>query len=62
MPTLVLETVTSNKVMKVLAHNVVLSAGDKVKAEFGVDELDVVVPAGKTWALHVNFYIKETNS
>jgi len=39
-----------------------LSAGDKVKAEIGEEELDTTVPEGKSWAIILNIRVVETDA
>jgi len=61
MATLSLTTVEVDRVIKTLTHEANLSAGGKLKAEFGDDELDATVPAGKAWAVRAAYYIVETD-
>jgi len=62
MVNLTLTIVEVDRVIKTLTHDAVLAGGDKLKAEFGEDELDETVPRGKSWAVHAAYYIVESDA
>jgi len=57
-----LTIVDIDRVLKTLTHSALLAAGDQVRAEFGEDELDETVPAGKKWEVQASLYIIETDA
>ena len=56
------ELAVGASVHRTMTYHQDVPGGAMVKAEFGQDELSVVVPTGKTWNVQATIFIVETDA